>query len=188
VIVQERRCLNGRCAARNERPRGKASAIDRHNVQPLGARSIVVVLELIEDRIVRTKGMTEEAMLGLSRCRCRVGPDVVRAFVVRHQYRTARDIRVVGMRQREEAHAQADKQQERDAGAPDPRRTAEHQLSLATRAGCVKPLADWQIGDCEKVVRLRIGRLTITGSPVPVAQALALPLTSVGRDFSRACR
>ena len=135
MIVQERRCLNGRCAARNERPRGKASAIDRHNVQPLGARSIVVVLELIEDRIVRTKGMTEEAVLGLSRRRCRVGPDVVRAFVVRHQYRTARDIRVVGMRQREDANAQADKQQERDAGAPDPRRTAEHQLSLATRVG-----------------------------------------------------
>ena len=134
-MVQERRCLNGRCAARNERPCSQASAIDRHNVQPFGARSMVVVLELIEGRVVRTKGMTEEAVLGLGRRRRRVRPDVMRALVVCNQYRAARDIRIVGMRKREAAYAQADKQQERNAGTPDPRRTAEHQLSLATSVG-----------------------------------------------------
>jgi hypothetical protein len=119
VIVQGRRCLNWRSAARNERPGGQASAIDRYNVQPFGARLIVVRLELVEGRVVRTKGMTEEAVLGLSRRRCRVGPDTVRGSVVHNQYRTARKILVVGMRRREYAQAQAE-QQERNAGTPDP--------------------------------------------------------------------
>ena len=103
-----RGCLDGRCAAGNERPGGKASTIDRHNVQPFGARSIVVVLELIEGRVVRTKRMTEDAVLGLGRRRCRIGPDMVRTFVVRNQYRTACDIPIAAMRQREAAHTQTD--------------------------------------------------------------------------------
>ena len=72
-------------------------------------------------------------------------PDVVGALVVRDQYRTARDIRVVRMRQRDGARAQAGEQQERDTGTPDPRLTAEHRIQLSERAGCVKHcrLADW---------------------------------------------
>ena len=116
-MVQERRCLNGRRATRNERPGSQASAIDRRNVQPFGARSIVVLLELIEGRVVRTKGMTEEAVLGLSRRGCRVRPDMVRAFIVRDQYRAARDIRSSACGSARAAYAQADKQQERNAGA-----------------------------------------------------------------------
>ena len=120
MIVQEKRCLNGGRAAGNERPAREAGAIDRRDMQAFGTRYRVVVLELIEGRVVRTKGMTEDAVLGLSRSPCRVRPDMVRAFVVRDQYRTARDVRVVVMRQREAAYAQADKQQERNAGTLDP--------------------------------------------------------------------
>jgi hypothetical protein len=147
-MVQARRCLNRRCATRNERPGSQASAIDRHNVQPFGARSIVVVVELIEGRVIRTKGMTEKAVLGPRRRRRRVRPDVMRAFVVRDQYRAARNIRIVGMRKRDAAYAQADKEHERSAGTPDPRPTAEHRLSLPTTVGWrqdIGRLADWKI-------------------------------------------
>jgi hypothetical protein len=89
-------------------------------MQPFGARSGVVVLELIEGRIVRTKGVAEEAMLGLGGRRRRVSPEVVRAFVVGDQNWTARNIRVVRMRPREAARAEAEQQQKRNAGTPDP--------------------------------------------------------------------
>ena len=109
-------------------------AIERDDVQPFGARSVVVVLEFIEGRIVRAKGMTQEAVIGLGWLRCRVGRDVVCAFVVRNQYRTARDIRIVAMRQRDAARAQAEQQQERSADMPDSRLPAEHRIQLTDRA------------------------------------------------------
>ena len=78
--------------------------------------------------------MTQEAVLGLGRRRYGGGPDVVGAFVVRDQYRTARDIRIVAMRQRDAARAQTDQQQERNADMPDSRLAAEHRIQLTDRA------------------------------------------------------
>ncbi len=99
-------------------------------MQPLGAGRVMVLLEFIERRIERTKGMAEEAVTRLSWRGCRVCADVVRAFVVRNRNRAARDIGFGFMRQRKAARAKAGEQQKRDTGALDPRRTAEHQNQL----------------------------------------------------------
>ena len=105
-------------------------AIERGDMQPFGARSVVVMFELVERRVVRAKGMTQEAVPGLGRRRGRVRPDVVGAFVVRDQYRAARDIRIVAMRQRNAARGQTDQQQERNADMPDLPLATEHQIQL----------------------------------------------------------
>src|SRR5688500_10387877 len=99
-------------------------------MQPLGARRVMVLLEFIERRIERTKGMAEEAMVGVGWRRCRIRGDVMRAFVVRNRNRDARDIPFVLMRQREAARAKAGEQQKRDTGPLDPGWTAEHQNQL----------------------------------------------------------
>ena len=125
----------GRRAAGNERPRDHARAIDRARC----SRSVRARRDAA--RTYRRPGGTNEGndrgnsdrtqqapASGLPRWggRSRRGD----------QYRTARDIiSAIRMRQRDGTHAQADKQQERDTGTPDPRRTAEHRLSLAMRVG-----------------------------------------------------
>ena len=116
-------------------------------MQPFGARAVVFLLELVERRVERTKGMTENAVIVIERRTGGVCPDVMGAFVVRDQYRAARDIRVVRMRQRNSARNQAREQQERDAGTPpDPRGTPEHRIQLTDGGGLRQALADWQIG------------------------------------------
>jgi hypothetical protein len=105
----------------------------------------MVLLELIERWIERTKGMAEEAMIGVGLRGGRSGADVVRAFVVRDRNRVTRDIRGVFVRQRKAAGTKAGEQQKRDTGALDPRRTAEHQNQLndtrcgASRSGRLLP-------------------------------------------------
>src|SRR5688572_30530014 len=142
------RCLSRRRAAGDERPRHDAVAIDRCEMQPLGTGRVMVLLEFIEGWIERTKGMAEEAMIGVGRRRCRVGADVVRAFVVRNRNRDARDVRLVFMRRREAARAKAGEQQKRDTGTLDPRGTAEHQNQL-NDTRCT-PSSTWQIvGLCQ---------------------------------------
>jgi hypothetical protein len=70
-------------------------------------------------------------MLGLGRRLRRIGRDVMGALVVRDQYGTARDIGVVGVQKPDTARAEACQEQERDAGVPDPRLTAKHQIQLS---------------------------------------------------------
>ena len=81
--LQERRCLNGRCAAGNERPRDQPGTIDLHGMGAFGARCVVVVLEFIEGGVERTEGVAEKAVVCFGPRRCGVGPDAVGAFVVR---------------------------------------------------------------------------------------------------------
>ena len=142
------RCLNGRRAAGNQRPRHHARAIDRCAMQPLGAGRVMMLLELLESRVKRTQGMTEETVIGLSRCgRRRVCADGVGALVVRDRNRGARHIvRAFCVRQRNGAGTQAGQQQKRDTSTLNPRRTAEHSNQLSDRAVLRQALADWQIG------------------------------------------
>ena len=109
----------------DERPGNEPGAIAWRDVQPFGARR-VVMLELIEGREEGAKRMTENAMAGFGRCRCGIDSDVMSALIVCDRDGSAVGIAVVGMRKAEGARAQADEQQEYDAGTPDPRRTAEH--------------------------------------------------------------
>ena len=94
---------------------------------------VVMLLEFVEGRVERTKGMTEEAVFGVGRRRCRVRPDVVGAFVVRDQDRAARDISA-------RPHAAARgcrrsgwrRSRSADTSTADPRLAAEHRIQLST--------------------------------------------------------
>ena len=77
------RCLDGRCAAGNEHPGGYASAIRCCCVQPLSARTVVMVLEPVERRIERSNGMAEKAVVAFGWRARRVSAHVMGAFVVR---------------------------------------------------------------------------------------------------------
>ena len=135
----------------DECPRDEPRAIAGRDMQPFNARR-VVMLEFVECREERAKGMTENAMVGFGRCRCGIDSDVMSALVVCDGNRSAVSIAVVGVRQAEGAGAEADEQQEYDAGTPDPRRTAEHRIQLIT-----------------PVVAARRGAPSRRGCPIPVS-------------------
>lgn len=106
----------------------------------------MVLLELVEGRVERTEGVTEEAMIGFSRRRGRICGDRVGALVVRDRYRAAREIvSAIGMRECNGTRTQAGQQQERDTCTADPRRAAEHEIELSDRGGLRQALADYAL-------------------------------------------
>ena len=89
------------------------------------------MLELIEGRIERTKGMTEETVPSVRRGWRRIFPDVMGALIVSDPNRMPRCIRIgVHVRQRYRAHTHAQEQHERDTSTLDPRPVDEHQFEL----------------------------------------------------------
>jgi len=80
-------------------------------MQALGQGCVVMLLELIEGRIERTKRMAKDAMGRLAWCRRTGGADVVGALIVRDRQLTARGIVCrIRVRQSNRAHNQTDKQ------------------------------------------------------------------------------
>jgi len=70
-----------------------------------------MLLELIKDRVERTQGMAEDAMMGVGRRRCRVRANVVGALIVRDRQLTALGIVCpICVRQRKRAPNQAGEQ------------------------------------------------------------------------------
>ena len=119
MIAGTKKCLNGRRAPGNERPRDELGAIDLRSEEPLAVRCVVVMRELAEGWINGSERVAENAMSRRATGARRLGPNTVSTCVVGDRDEiTLGIVRAVDVCQRHCAREQA--QDERDGNACPP--------------------------------------------------------------------
>ena len=175
--------VSRRAARGRERASTRRSARDR-SVRNAAARrgSRVMLFELLEGRVERTKGMTEETVVGLGRCgRRRVGADVSgrsrRARPAIGLHATSSSRRHAAARWCRHPGWRAAGAQRRHAGSTT--RPRNIQIQLNDRTVLRQALADWQIGSWQ--IRVRQSEIAVISRQSSSACIGPRPKTRVTR-------